>query len=59
MIVDIHTHPPQHRDLPPGIEPEYNDKWRPDRAVKVTTCTGRQVRRVRDCREPFRPAAGG
>ena len=38
MIVDIHTHPPQHRRLPAGVEPEYNDMWRPDRAVKVTTC---------------------
>ncbi len=37
MIVDIHTHPPRHRELPPGAEPELNDKWRPDRAVNVTT----------------------
>ncbi len=38
MIVDIHTHPPQHRELPPRVEPEFNGMWRPDRPVKVTTC---------------------
>ncbi len=37
MIVDIHTHPPRHRELPPGAEPELNHKWRPDRPVNVTT----------------------
>ncbi|MBT4609899.1 MAG: amidohydrolase [Gemmatimonadetes bacterium] len=38
MIVDIHTHPPQYQQLPPGIKPEYNGMWRPDRPVKVSTC---------------------
>jgi hypothetical protein len=37
MIVDIHTHPPRYRELPAGTEAEFNDKWRPDRPVKVTT----------------------
>ena len=38
MIIDIHTHPPRHRDIPAGVEVEFNNMWRPDRAVRVTTC---------------------
>ena len=63
MIVDIHTHPPRHRELPPRVEPEFNGMWRPDRPVKVTTCwddyldgteTGRSLRRLRHRGEPIR-----
>ena len=38
MIVDVHTHPPRYRELPDGVEEEFYDVWRPDRAVKTTTC---------------------
>ncbi|MEE2659411.1 MAG: amidohydrolase family protein [Candidatus Latescibacterota bacterium] len=38
MIVDIHTHPPRHREVPNDVVVEFNSVWRPDRPVKVTTC---------------------
>ena len=37
MIIDIHTHPPRHREPVPEDQAEYNTVWRPDRPVKVTT----------------------
>ena len=38
MIVDVHTHPPLYKDPLTGAPDQYNHVWRPDRAVKVTTC---------------------
>lgn len=37
MIIDMHTHPPRHRDPVPDDQAEYNTVWRPDRPVKITT----------------------
>jgi predicted TIM-barrel fold metal-dependent hydrolase len=38
MIVDVHTHPPEFKDEVPEDQITWNDKWRPDRVVKATTC---------------------
>jgi uncharacterized protein len=37
MIVDVHTHPPLHRDSIPEAERQPNPVWRPDRAVEPAT----------------------
>lgn len=38
MIIDVHTHPPQYKDAVPADEVVWNRVWRPDRAVRATTC---------------------
>jgi uncharacterized protein len=38
MIVDVHTHTPAYRDAVPEDKVVFNSVWRPDRAVKATTC---------------------
>jgi predicted TIM-barrel fold metal-dependent hydrolase len=38
MILDIHSHTPQFKDAVPADKVVMNDKWRPDRGVKATTC---------------------
>jgi hypothetical protein len=38
MIIDVHTHPPQYKDAVPEGQVVWNHKWRPDRAVRATTC---------------------
>jgi len=37
MIVDVHTHPPTHRERVPPDEVVVNQAWRPDRPVHATT----------------------
>jgi predicted TIM-barrel fold metal-dependent hydrolase len=37
VIVDVHTHTPTHRDRVPEGERQFNNAWRPDRAVCSTT----------------------
>ena len=36
-MIDVHTHVPTHRERVPPEEVVENDKWRPDRVVRVTT----------------------
>ena len=38
MIFDIHTHTPPFKDAVPADKLVMNNKWRPDRTVKATTC---------------------
>jgi predicted TIM-barrel fold metal-dependent hydrolase len=34
VIVDVHTHPPAHRDTIPEEQQALNSRWRPDKAVR-------------------------
>ncbi len=38
MIIDVHTHPPQYKGAVPESEVVWNRVWRPDRAVRASTC---------------------